>query len=76
MGSPDVGHSSFQCQPAGSGMHAVGDLDITDTQRVFTLNPPCGEDRGGAIYLEFVFGVVKYRQPGVLLGGGHDHPGR
>ena len=44
-------------------MHAVGDLNITDIQRVFILNPPCGEDRGGAIYLEFVFGVVKYLDP-------------
>ena len=28
-GSPGVGHPSVQCQPAGSGMHAVGDLYIT-----------------------------------------------
>ena len=44
-------------------MHAVGDLDITDIQRVFNLNPPCAEDPGGAIYLEFVFGIVKYLDP-------------
>ena len=44
-------------------MHAVGDLDIADIQRVFTLNPLCGEDRGGPIYPEFVFGVVKYLDP-------------
>ena len=44
-------------------MHAVGDLDITDVQRVFSFNPPCREDRGGTIYLEFVFGVVKYLDP-------------
>ena len=62
LGSPDVGHPSVQCQPAGSGMHAVGDLDITDVQRVFYFNLPC-KDRGGAIYVEFVFGVVKYLDP-------------
>ena len=44
-------------------MHAVGDLDITDVQQVFSFSPPCGEDRGGAIYFEFVFGIVKYLDP-------------
>ena len=63
LGSPDVGHPSVQCQSASSGMHAIGDLDTTDVQRVFSFNPPCREDRGGAIYLEFVFGVVKYFDP-------------
>ena len=60
--NPNVGHPSIQCQPVDSGMHAVGDLDITDVQRVFSFNPPCREDSGGAIYLEFVFGV-KYLDP-------------
>ena len=63
LGSPNVGHPSVQCQPAASGMHAVGDLDTTDVHRVFSFNPPCREDRGDAIYLEFVFGAVKYLDP-------------
>ena len=58
-----VGHPSVQRQTAGSGTHAVGDLDIADVERVFSLNPQCGEDRGGAIYLKFVLGVVKYLDP-------------
>ena len=63
LGSPDIGHPSVQCQPAGSGMHAVSDLDITDVQSICSFSPPCGEDHGGAIYLKFVFGVVKYLDP-------------
>ena len=47
-------------------MHAVGDLDIADVQGVFSFNPPCREDSGGAIYLEFVFGVVKYLDPRLI----------
>ena len=63
LGSPDVGHPSIQCQPAGSGIYAFGDVDIANVQRVFSFNPPCRENRGGAIYLEFIFGVVKYLDP-------------
>ena len=44
-------------------MHAVGDLDIIDVQRVFSFNPPCREDRGGPSTSEFVFGIVKYLNP-------------
>ena len=44
-------------------MNAFDDLDVTDVQRVFSFSPQCREDRGGAIYLEFVFGVVKYLDP-------------
>ena len=58
--NPNVGRPVPACQL----WHACRrDLDITNVQRVFSFNPPCREDRGGAIDLEFVFGVVKYLDP-------------
>ena len=39
LGSFDVRHPSVQGQPAGSGMHAVGDLDVNVKWVIFFLPP-------------------------------------
>ena len=70
LDSPDVGHPSFQGQPAGSGMHAVGDLDVTDVEWVIFFHPPSRKDCRGAVNLKLIFGVVKNLDPlvGWLVG--------
>ena len=37
LGSPDVGHLSVQGKPVGSGMHAVGNLDVTNVKWVIVF---------------------------------------
>ena len=63
LGSPDVGHPSVQGQPAGSGMHAVGDLDVTNVKWVLFVHHLNREDCRGAINLKLIFDVVKILDP-------------
>ena len=58
LGSPDVGHPSVQGQPAGSGMHAVGDLDVTDVKWVIFFHPLSRKDCRGTVNLKLIFDVV------------------
>ena len=77
LGSPDVGHPSVQGQPAGSGMHAVGDLDVTNVKWVIFFLPPSREDCRGTVNLKLIFGAVKNldplvgRKPHWVEGPGH-----
>lgn len=61
-----VRHASIEGQSAGSSMHAVNNLNITNVTGVFTFHPPGREERSGAINFNLVFGVVKDLNPLVI----------
>ena len=69
LGSPDVGHPSVQGQPSGSGMHAVGDLDVTNVKWVIFFHPPSREDCRGTVNLK-PQRISTHWSAGSLTGGG------
>ena len=63
LGSPVVCYPSIQVHPTGSGMYAVSNLHVTNVKRVLSFHSPSGEDRGGAVNLKLIFGVVTNLDP-------------